>query len=157
MASRLFQEIREKRGLVYSVFSSHNPYRSGGIFSVSASASPKNAREVVTLIRAEIAKLVEHGVTDDELSRAKEHIKGTLLLSLESTSTRMIRLGRTELNLGRAVPTSEVTAKIDAVTKEEVDAQARRIFAPQRLALTVLGPADTQSIANAFESLAESA
>jgi predicted Zn-dependent peptidase len=157
MASRLFQEIREKRGLVYSVFSSHNPYRSGGIFSISASTSPKNAREVVMLVRAEIANVVEHGVTDDELSRAKEHIKGTLLLSLESTSTRMIRLGRTELNLGRAVPTSEVTAKIDAVTKEEVDAQARRIFAPQRLALTVLGPVDTQSIASAFESLAESA
>jgi predicted Zn-dependent peptidase len=157
MASRLFQEIREKRGLVYSVFSSHNPYRSGGIFSISASTSPKNAREVVTLIRAEIANVVEHGVTDDELSRAKEHIKGTLLLSLESTSTRMIRLGRTELNLGRAVPTSEVTAKIDAVTKQDVDAQARRIFAPQRLALTVLGPVDTQSIARAFESLAESA
>jgi predicted Zn-dependent peptidase len=157
MASRLFQEIREKRGLVYSVFSSHSPYRSGGIFSISASTSPKNAREVVTLIRAEISKLVEHGVSDDELSRAKEHIKGTLLLSLESTSTRMVRLGRTELNLGRAVPAAEVTARIDAVTKEEVEAQARRIFAPERLALTVLGPVDTQSIANAFESLAESA
>jgi predicted Zn-dependent peptidase len=157
MASRLFQEIREKRGLVYSVFSSHNPYRSAGIFSISASTSPKNAVEVVGLIRAEIAKLVEHGVSQDEIARAKEHIKGTMLLSLESTSTRMIRLGRTELNLGREVPTSEVTAKIDAVTKEEVEEQARRIFAPERLALTVLGPIDVQSIANAFESLAESA
>jgi predicted Zn-dependent peptidase len=157
MASRLFQEIREKRGLVYSVFSSHSPYRSGGIFSISASTSPKNAHEVVSLIRSEIARLVEEGVSADELARAKEHIKGTLLLSLESTSTRMIRLGRTELNLGRAVPPSEVTARIDAVTKAEVDEQARRIFAPQRLALTVLGPVDTQAIASTFESLAESA
>lgn len=157
MASRLFQEIREKRGLVYSVFSSHNPYRSGGIFSISASTSPKNAQEVVSLIRSEIGRLVEEGVLLDELSRAKEHIKGTMLLSLESTSTRMIRLGRTELNLGRHVSPAEVTARIDAVTKEEVDAQAQRIFAPQRLALTVLGPIDTQAIASAFESLAKSA
>jgi predicted Zn-dependent peptidase len=157
MASRLFQEIREKRGLVYSVFSSHNPYRSGGIFSISASTSPKNVLEVVSLIRSEIVQLVERGIANDELERAKEHIKGTLLLSLESTSTRMIRLGRTELNLGRQVPPAEVIAKIDAVSKDEVEAQARRIFAPQRLALTVLGPVEPQSVAAAFESLAESA
>jgi len=157
MASRLFQEIREKRGLVYSVFSSHNPYRSGGIFSISASTSPKNAQEVVSLVRSELAHLVEDGVLPDELSRAKEHIKGTMLLSLESTSTRMIRLGRTELNLGRHVSPAEVIARIDAVTKEEVDEAARRIFAPQRLALTVLGPVDPQAIVSAFESLAKSA
>ncbi len=157
MASRLFQEIREKRGLVYSVFSSHNPYHSGGIFSISASTSPKNVVEVVSLIRAELTQLVEHGVATDELQRAKEHIKGTLLLSLESTSTRMLRLGRTELALGRHVPPSEIIARIDAVTKEEVDAHAARIFTPQRLALTVLGPVDLQPIANAFEALAESA
>jgi len=157
MASRLFQEIREKRGLVYSVFSSHNAYHSGGIFSISASTSPKNVLEVVSLIRAELAAVADRGISPDELQRAKEHIKGTLLLSLESTSTRMLRLGRTELAIGRHVPPSEVIAKVDAVTKEEVDAQARRIFAPQRLALTVLGPVEVQPIADAFEALAESA
>lgn len=157
MASRLFQEIREKRGLVYSVYSSHNTYRSGGIFSISASAGPKNAEEVVSLIRAELARMADEGVSPDEVSRAKEHIKGGLLLSLESTSTRMIRLGRSELNIGRHIPTAEVTARIDAVTKEDVDAEARRLFAPGRLALTVVGPVDTQRIAGAFESLAQSA
>jgi predicted Zn-dependent peptidase len=157
MASRLFQEIREKRGLVYSVFSSHNPYHSGGIFSISASTSPKNVLEVVSLIRAELGQLVEQGITNEELYRAKEHIKGTLLLSLESTSTRMLRLGRTELAVGRHVPPSEVIARIEAVTKADVDAQAQRMFAPQRLALTVLGPVDLPPIANAFEALAESA
>ncbi len=157
MASRLFQEIREKRGLVYSVYSSHNAYRSGGIFSISASTGPKNAQEVVSLIRAELARMAEEGVSADELYRAKEHIKGGMLLSLESTSTRMIRLGRSELNIGQYIPTAEVTARIDAVTKEQVDEEARRLFAPQRLALTVLGPVDVQRIAGAFESLAQSA
>jgi len=157
MASRLFQEIREKRGLVYSVYSSHNAYRNGGIFSISASTSPKNSKEVLSLIRAELTRLIEDGVSADELHRAKEHIKGSLLLSLESTSTRMIRLGRSELNIGRYVPTAELTARIDAVTKEEVDEMARQIFSPQRLALTVLGPVDPQAVAGAFEPLAESA
>jgi len=101
--------------------------------------------------------VADRGISPDELQRAKEHIKGTLLLSLESTSTRMLRLGRTELAIGRHVPPSEVIAKVDAVTKEEVDAQARRIFAPQRLTLTVLGPVEVQPIADAFEALAESA
>jgi predicted Zn-dependent peptidase len=142
MASRLFQEIREKRGLVYSVYSMHNTYRGGGLFTVCASTRPKNASEVLGLIHAELGRLVETGVTEDEIARAKEHIKGGLLLSLESMSTRMLRLGRTELVAGRPIPPSEVVAKIDAVTKDQVDAIARATFKPGRLALTVLGPVD---------------
>jgi predicted Zn-dependent peptidase len=142
MASRLFQEIREKRGLVYSVYSSHQTYRTGGLFTIAASTRPKNAAEVLGLIRAETANLAERGVTAEEVARAKEHLKGGLLLSLESTSTRMLRLGRTELVAGRTIPPSEVIAKVDAVTKEQVDAIARTLFAPGRQALTVLGPID---------------
>lgn len=142
MASRLFQEIREKRGLVYSVYSMHQTYRTGGLFTIAASTRPKNAAEVLALVREELVRLVEDGVTAGEVARAKEHLKGGLLLSLESTSTRMLRLGRTELVTGRAVPPSEVIEKIDAVTKEQVDAIARTLFAPGRLALTVLGPVD---------------
>jgi predicted Zn-dependent peptidase len=142
MASRLFQEIREKRGLVYSVYSSHQTYRTGGLFTIAASTRPKNAAEVLGLIRSEAANMFEHGVRADEVARAKEHLKGGLLLSLESTSTRMLRLGRTELVAGRTIPPSEVIAKIEAVTKEQVDAAARALFAPGRLALTVLGPID---------------
>jgi predicted Zn-dependent peptidase len=142
MASRLFQEIREKRGLVYSVYSMHQTYRTGGLFTIAASTRPKNGVEVLALVREELTRLLESGVTVDEVARAKEHLKGGLLLSLESTSTRMLRLGRTELVTGRAVPPSEVIEKIDAVTKEQVDAIARTLFPPGRLALTVLGPVD---------------
>ena len=157
MASRLFQEIREKRGLVYSVYSAHNAYRGGGILSVSASTSPKNFETVLSLIRAELEKMANGGVSADELFRAKEHIKGSLLLSLESTSTRMIRLGRTELSVGRHIPTAEITSRIDAVTQDQVHELARELFAPERLALTVLGPIDPQSVAGAFGTLAQSA
>lgn len=157
MASRLFQEIREKRGLVYSVYSAHNAYRNAGIFSVAASTGPKNAIEVVSLMRQELNRMADDGVTPEELSRAKEHIKGNMLLSLESTSTRMIRLGRSELNIGRHIPTAEITARIDAVTKDDVDGFARQLFGSDRLALTVLGPVDTQQVADAFETLPQSA
>jgi len=157
MASRLFQEIREKRGLVYSVYSAHNAYRGGGILSVSASTSPKNFETVLSLIHAELEKMANSGVSRDELFRAKEHIKGSLLLSLESTSTRMIRLGRTELSVGRHIPTAEIISRIDAVAQDEVHDLARELFAPERLALTVLGPIDPQSVAGAFGTLAQSA
>ncbi len=157
MASRLFQEIREKRGLVYSVYSAHHPYRNGGIFTVAASASPAHAPDVVALIREELSRLATEGVHADEVARAKEHIKGNLLLSLESTSTRLLRLGRSELSIGRYVSTAEALASIAAVTKDDVDAQARRMFAPDRLALTVLGPVETQHVPSWFGQLARSA
>ncbi|HET9343718.1 MAG TPA: pitrilysin family protein [Candidatus Eremiobacteraceae bacterium] len=155
MASRLFQEIREKRGLVYSVYSAHQMYRSGGLFTIAAATRPKNAQEVLSLIRAETTSLAERGVSPDEVARAKEHLKGGLLLSLESTSTRMLRLGRTELVSGRSVPPSEVVEKIESVTKEQVDAAARSLFAQGKLALTVLGPVDDRFEAQV--GLAESA
>jgi predicted Zn-dependent peptidase len=154
MASRLFQEIREKRGLVYSVYSMHNAYRPGGTFAVSAATRPQNAAEVVALVRAELASLVASGVTAEEIARAKEHLKGGLLLALESTNTRMMRLGRSELNVRRHVPASEVAARIEAVTKPEIDAIASAMFGGARTALTVVGPVDED-----FDSgvLAESA
>jgi predicted Zn-dependent peptidase len=142
MASRLFQEIREKRGLVYSVYSSHNLYRSAGLFAVSASTQPRNAQQVVDLINRELQRIAESGITSEELSRAKEHLKGNLLLSLESTSSRMLRLGRYELSVGRHVPLSEIIARVDAVSKQQVDDIAREMFVPERTALTVLGKVD---------------
>ena len=144
MASRLFHEIREKRGLAYSVYSANSPYRNAGLVTIAASTSPKNAREVIAVVRQELARIAEHGVSDGELARAKEHIKGGLLLSLESTSTRMLRLGRNELTLGRHVPVEEVIARVEAVTKDGVDAMARATFAPGQVALAVVGPVDEQ-------------
>ncbi len=142
MSSRLFHEIRERRGLAYSVYSSHNPYRSAGLMTIAASTSPKNAREVVGLVREELARLVASGVSDAEVVRAKEHIKGGVLLSLESTSTHMLRLGRNELSVGRHVPAAELLERVEAVTKEQVDEWAQTMFAPGRVALTVVGPVD---------------
>ncbi|MBV8171529.1 MAG: insulinase family protein [Candidatus Eremiobacteraeota bacterium] len=142
MASRMFHEIREKRGLAYSVYSSHTPYRNAGLMTVAASTSPKHAREVVSLVRQELARMAADGVSDEELKRAKQHVKGGLLLSLESTSTRMLRLGRSELNVGRHVPAEEIVERIDAATKAQVDQLAASLFAPERIALTVLGPVD---------------
>jgi predicted Zn-dependent peptidase len=154
MASRLFQEIREKRGLVYSVYSMHNAYRPGGTFAVSAATRPQNAAEVIALVRAELASLVESGVTADEIARAKEHLKGGLLLALESTNTRMMRLGRSELNVGRHIPASEVAARIEAASKPEIDALAASMFGGASAALTVVGPVDADFDSGA---LAESA
>jgi predicted Zn-dependent peptidase len=150
MASRLFQEIREKRGLVYSVYSMHNAYRPGGAFAVAASTRAQNAAEVVGLVRSELAKLAANGVTPEETARAKEHLKGSLLLSLESTSNRMMRLGRTELNLGRNVPAGEIAARIDAVTKADVDQLAATLFGGGRMAMTVVGPVDEDFDAGAL-------
>ena len=157
MASRLFHEIRSKRGLAYNVYSAHHSYRSGGLLTIAAATGPKTAREVITIIRAELAQLVSDGVTDDEVARAKEHIKGGLLLSLESTSTRMLRLGHSEINVGRYVPPSEIVARIEAVTKADVDALSRALFVPARTALTVLGPIDEQFGVEFAGSLAQTA
>ena len=142
MASRLFNEIRERRGLAYSVYSSHNAYRNAGLLTIAASTSPKHVQEVMSLVRAEGAKLAERGVMDAELARAKEHLKGGLLLSLESTSNRMLRLGRMELSLGRHMSVQELNERIEAVTKDDVDREARTLFAPGGLAFTVVGPVD---------------
>jgi predicted Zn-dependent peptidase len=142
MASRLFHEIREKRGLAYSVYSSHNPYRNAGLMTIAASTSPKNAREVVTLVREELTRMAADGVSDEELLRAKQHVKGGLLLSLESTSTRMLRLGRSELNVGRHVAPTEIIEHIDGSSKADVDGLATALFGAQRTALTVVGPVD---------------
>jgi predicted Zn-dependent peptidase len=142
MASRLFHEIREKRGLAYSVYSSHNPYRNAGLMTIAASTSPKHAREVVSLVREELARMAADGVSDEELLRAKQHVKGGLLLSLESTSTRMLRLGRSELNVGRHVGAPEIIEHIDGSSKADVDGLAKALFGTERIALTVVGPVD---------------
>ena len=115
MSSRLFQEVREKRGLVYSIYSFQQGYRAAGLFGVYAGTSPENVQECIDVIVDELQKLAQKGVGSAELTLAKEHIKGNLTLSLESTSSRMIRLGRNEFALGRNVTTEEIEAAVDAV------------------------------------------
>jgi predicted Zn-dependent peptidase len=146
MSSRLFQEIREKRGLVYTVYSFQAAYRGAGLFAVYAGTSPQNVGECVSVIGEQFAHLRDHRVTDAELRLAKEHIKGSLTLSLESTSSRMIRLGRSEFSLGRQLTTEEIEEKVDAVTADEIQALAEDLLDEENLGLCVLGPVDEASV-----------
>jgi len=140
MSSRLFQNIREKYGLVYAVFSGLSAYRDTGILSVYAGTAPANARKVVQLIIREFRTLKNDSIPPDELQRAKDYLKGNLLMGLESTTSRMANIARQELYYGRCISLDEVAARIDAVTREDIVEVAREIFQSDRIAITVLGP-----------------
>jgi predicted Zn-dependent peptidase len=140
MSSRLFQNIREKYGLVYAVFSGLSAYRDAGILSVYAGTAPANARKVVNLIIQEFCNLKLKSIPAEELQRAKDYLKGNLLMGLESTTSRMANLARQELYYGGCITLDEVAARIDAVTREDIVEVARDLFQSGRIAITVLGP-----------------
>jgi predicted Zn-dependent peptidase len=142
MSSRLFQNIREKRGLAYSVFSNLSAFRDAGCLSVYAGTSKENARQVVELIIGELRRMKETPLTAEELQHAKDYLKGSLLLSLESTMNRMSSLARQEMYFGRYISLDEIASDVDAVTIEQVQAVARELFSTERIALTILGPQD---------------
>ncbi|MBI3933229.1 MAG: insulinase family protein [Acidobacteria bacterium] len=139
MSSRLFQKIREKQGLVYSVFSELTPYRDTGGLLVCAGTSPVSVPRVITSIMEEFRDLKENPVSAEDLQRAKDQLKGSIMLSLESTSSRMSNLARQQMYFGRFVSLDEMIQKIEAVTAEELTAIAREFFRTDRIALTVLG------------------
>ncbi len=138
-SSRLFQEIRESRGLAYSVYSYLSSYRDAGLFAIYAGTSPDNSAQVVELTLNEIRRLKREGLTREELHRAKEQMKGQLMLSLESTSNRMTRLGRSELTLGKVYSPDEVIEKVEAVTMEDTVSLAERLL-DGTLTLAAVGP-----------------
>jgi predicted Zn-dependent peptidase len=140
MSSRLFQNIREKRGLAYAVFSEITPYSDAGMFTVYAGTAKETVGEVLDLTVAEFRSMKESPVSEEELLRAKNHLKGSLMLSLESTSSRMSNLARQELYFGRFYSLDEILASIEAVTREEVQALAQEFFRPEQISATVLGP-----------------
>jgi predicted Zn-dependent peptidase len=140
MSSRLFQEIREKRGLAYSVYSYLVSYEDTGMFGVYAGVEPSRAVEVTSLIAQILNQLKEKPVPIGELIDAKEFTKGSMLLAGESTDNQMVRLAQGEINYQRYVPMEEVVAHIDAVSPEDIQALAVRLFQDQQLVLTVLGP-----------------
>ena len=146
MSSRLFQEVREKRGLAYSVYSFQQGYRDAGLFGVSAGTSPERVQECVDVIAEELLKMAETGPTEAELTLAREHIKGSLTLSLEASSGRMIRLGRSEFNLGGLLAIEDIERAVDAVTFDDVASLARELFTPSSLGLCVLGPLEDAEI-----------
>jgi predicted Zn-dependent peptidase len=140
MSSRLFQEIREKRGLVYSIYSFANPFKDGGLLAVYAGTGEKEAGELVPVCLEELRK-VQKDVTQDELDRAKAQLRASLLMSLESTGSRTEQLARQLQVHGRVVPTEETKQKIAAVTIEQVQEAAVLAFAGAPT-LAALGPAD---------------
>ncbi len=139
MSSRLFQRIREKEGLVYSVLSYHNGYLHGGYEAVYAACAPKNLKRVLALTLDEMRHIKLEGATPEELSSAKLHLKGSILLSLESTVSRMSGMARQEYYFGRQFTADEIIAQIDAVTLENIQAVAQTIVDPDSLSLTLLG------------------
>ncbi|UOY01585.1 M16 family metallopeptidase [Blastococcus sp. PRF04-17] len=139
MSSRLFQEIREKRGLVYSVGSSLTHYAGAGAFSVYAGCSKKRVPEVLRLIRGELDRVAADGITAEEVARGRGQLKGGLVLGLEDTGSRMSRLGKSELSYGEYLPVREVLDRIDAVDEEQVRAVAAELFT-QETCLAVVGP-----------------
>jgi predicted Zn-dependent peptidase len=139
MSSRLFQRIREQEGLVYTVVSNHNGYLHGGYEAIYAACAPKNLQRVLDLTLAEMKKIKSQGATPEELSAAKLHLKGSILLSLESTSSRMSGLARQEYYFGRQFSADEIIEHIDAVTLEHIHDVAQTIVDPESLSLTLIG------------------
>ena len=139
MSSRLFQNIRERQGLAYAVFSELNPYSDTGCLSVYAGTSLESAKRVVESVLKEFTDLKQNAAPDEELRRAKDHLKGSLMLSLESTSSRMSNLARQEMHFHRFFSLDELAESIELVTAEDVQRVAQTFFDQKHVALTVLG------------------
>lgn len=139
MSSRLFQEIREKRGKAYSVYSFSSSYNDVGYLGVYAGTGVDAVEEVVELILAELAKLAKDGITGDELRRTQGQLVGSMMLGLESTDSWMSHVARNEIYFGKMVTTDEICQRIRAVTRDDVVALAHRLFRPEAMTLTLLG------------------
>jgi predicted Zn-dependent peptidase len=139
MSSRLFQEVREKRGLAYAVYSYPSLFRETGSLAVYVGTRPSNVEEVVALVREQTALMASDGVTTEELSRAKESIKGQLVLGMESTRNRMTRMGKNEITRSEILGIDEIVARVDAVTAQRIQDLASDLFG-DRSALALVGP-----------------
>ncbi len=139
MSSRLFQEVREKRGRVYSIYSSMASYADCGYFLTYAGTNPEWLDEVLEVTLKEIRKVARDGLKPDELERAKSQIKGNMLLGLEGTESRMNRLARNEIYFQREVPLEELAQGIDSVTNDQIIELASSWFQPRKMAMALLG------------------
>jgi predicted Zn-dependent peptidase len=144
MSSRLFQEIREERGLAYSVYSYHAQYAEGGLFTCYAGTTPRQAKEVVRLLQRELADIGGGGLTNEEFRRAKSHVRGSLVLSLEDPGGRMARLGKSELAHGEILTVAETLKRVGRVTLEDARRVAAQVLS-RPMTLTVLGPVDAKT------------
>jgi predicted Zn-dependent peptidase len=148
MSSRLFQEVREKRGLAYSVYSFASQHADTGLWGVYVGCLPSKADEVLSICSAEVAKVVESGLTDAELDRGKGQVRGGIVLGLEDPSSRMTRLGKSELVYPALEPVDDILAAIDAVTHDDIRAIASEVLTRPKV-LAVVGPFEDK---NAFSA-----
>lgn len=146
MSSRLFQEIRERRGLAYSVYSFLSTFADSGILGIYAGIGAKDLARVLQIIRREAEKLAGRPLKARELRAAKEQLKGNLLLSMESTDSRMGRLAKNQIYFGRFIPTEDIIQAVEKVSAEEVQDLAGRVFKPESLSLTLLGPVEEKNV-----------
>ncbi|MFD3457149.1 M16 family metallopeptidase [Streptomyces sp. NPDC058691] len=153
MSSRLFQEVREKRGLAYSVYSYTSSFADSGLFGVYAGCQPRRVPEVLKICREELHKVAEHGLGDEELRRAVGQFSGSTVLSLEDTGALMNRIGKSELCWGEQMSVDATLERIAAVTPEEVRAVARDVLG-QRPSLAVIGPLKDKQVARLHDSIA---
>jgi predicted Zn-dependent peptidase len=142
MSSRLFQNVREKRGLAYAVFSGLSAYRDAGAMTIYAGCANEAVGELIDVVVGEIRLMKDAALSDAELRRAKDHLKGSLMLGLESTSSRMSNLARQEMYFDRQYSLDETLQGVEAVTRDDVRRVTEQLFAPAGLAATVLGAVD---------------
>jgi predicted Zn-dependent peptidase len=144
MSSRLFQEIREKRGLAYSVYSYGTQYADAGLYGVYAGCAPGKLDEVLELIRAELAAVAGKGITAEEVARGKGMVKGSYVLGLEDTGSRMSRLAKSELLYDDLMTVDELLGRVDRVTPDEVNELAHDLLSAP-MSLAVVGPFDEKA------------
>jgi predicted Zn-dependent peptidase len=153
MSSRLFQEIREERGLAYSIYSGYHMYQETGVFSVYAGTHEATAGTVLDIVREHARDLASGGVGHTEVERAKGQVKGNLVLSMDDPGGRMTRLGRSELLYGEIVSVDELLERVESVTVEDVTRVARRVFAAGGFVLAAVGPVAEGTLDRAVEPL----
>jgi len=146
MSSRLFQEVREMRGLAYSIYSFMMSHVDTGMFGVYTGVSPQNVRQTVDLIQKSMQQMENRPVTVEELQDAKEYTKGNLLLASESVDNQMVRLAQNEIHFGAYIPVEQVVEKIEAVTPEAIQALAQKLFHADFKSMTLLGPVDEKPL-----------
>jgi predicted Zn-dependent peptidase len=147
MSSRLFQEVRERRGLAYSVYSYRVAYVETGAFGVYAGTAPGRVAETIDVVGAELDRVIqEGGIDDDELAAAKGHLKGSTALSLETSNSRMHRIGSSELMLGEVLTLDEVVERVEAVTPADIARVVARLFSSGPRTLAVVGPVDDSTV-----------
>jgi predicted Zn-dependent peptidase len=146
MSSRLFQEVRERRGLAYSIYSFLSSHTDVGMFGIYGAVRPENFKATLELIRHELARLKREPISKAELRAAKEHIKGGVYLAAENTDNRMSRLAKNEMIFGRFIAYEEIEAGLEAVTSEDVQTLAQGIFRAELMSLVLLGQVDGLSM-----------